>query len=194
MRADQIAQRADLLTAIWDESHHGTRLHDLLPADLLPSLPASRGERIEYAVTLAFSPDGVWRVARDHVGPHPGAALLEAPLLTIVLPALCRALLGRSLLLPSLPVWWLADPVTHAMLARTPHRFRLRDGLDPAASPIALADLSPANRRDLQNQVDQAPRRWIAELNLELPETRIPLLHRRIEPACASSVLADVAN
>ena len=142
------------------------------PRFLTPSLDLQPAPLEAYSAMCVCCPDGTWRVSRDDVGRHPGALLLEAPLLTVFLPRLCRLLLGQSLILPSIPVWWLGDRATATMLAAHPARFCLRPAFDPHAPPIALADLSVADRSALQRRVAVDHDGYVVALNLELQEVR----------------------
>ncbi len=157
-----LEQRARLLDAVWHDVQGG---QPALPERLL--INASRGcatlER--YAIDLLCCDDGVWRVSRDHVGQHPGAWLLQAPVLAAFLPGLCRLLLGESLQLPSMPVWWFADPEIRPLLAANSRRFCIRHAFDPEHQPVALAGLPADQRRRLQATVDASPTDFIAELN-----------------------------
>lgn len=165
-----LAQRARLIEAVWTDARAGARsvLGAMLPTAFLPPLADGAARLEAYAVECAVCPDGVVRVCRDDVGRHPGAALLEAPLLAVFLPALCRMLLGEPLRLPSLPAWWLGDVETRSMLAARPARFCLRDAFDPHSPPIPVAELTSTDRCRLQASMGKTPTNFVTTLNLRL--------------------------
>ena len=167
-RQAALEQRARLLRAIWADLHSERRVAErgTLPTRLLSRLVSVNAPLQNYAADLIFCPDGMWRVMRDDIGQHPAASVLEAPVLAVFLPRLCRLLLGQSLLLPSIPVWWLGDPETGQALAKDCRRFWLRDGFDGVDRPVGLAKLSAACRVRLQALVDADPARFIAGLQL----------------------------
>ncbi len=175
-RQTALEQRARLLDAVWEDVQGQRRgvQAGALPAQFLPSIEPGRAKIERYAADLIYCPDGVGRVARDHVGQHPGAGLLEAPVLAAFLPCLCRLLLGETLQLPSLPVWWLGEPGIWPVLAADSRRFVIRDGLDPDAEPILLANMPADRRRWLQTVVDAEPTRFVAGLTLSW---RAPIEH-----------------
>lgn len=169
-----LEQRAHLLEAIWNDlSGRRSVARDTLPAILLPNPAPAQASLGDYAVDLAMTPDGFWWVLRDRVGAHPGTALLGAPLLAAFLPALCRRLLGQSLLLPSWPVLWFRDPAARARLAAHPARFCVGDGLDPEAGEIGLATATPDDREALQRRVESCPDRVVARLVPGGPRVRV---------------------
>lgn len=166
-RQAALEQRARLLDAVWDDAQGEQRAvgANALPSRLVPRFPPAHGRQGTYAADLMWCPDGVWRVMRDYVGEHPGSSLLEAPVLAVFLPGLCRVLLGETLGLPSVPVWWLGEADVWPMLATWSRRFWIRDGLNPASVPVALAGLSPERRTWLQAEVQAEPDRFIAGLD-----------------------------
>lgn len=163
-----LEQRARLLGAIWaDLGGPGRSIAaGMVPAVLRPRRALAAKPLETYAADLTFCPDGVWRVLRDDVGRHPAASTLHAPLLAVFLPGLCRLLLGQSLLLGSVPVWWLGDAETLRALARGWRRFWLQDGLDPVGRQLSLVGMSVEERARIQAAVDADPGRYIAGLDL----------------------------
>jgi len=73
----------------------------------------------------------------------PGSGLAESPALAAFLPALCRHLLGETLLLESLPTEWLGSAGAVARLLAAPSPPLIRPAMDGAA-PGAL--FGPGNR------------------------------------------------
>ena len=175
-RQTALEQRARLLEAIWDDVQGRKRAvqEGALPARLFTSTVRGTAKVERFAADLLYCPDGEWRVARDYLGQHPGASLLEAPVLAAFLPCLCRILLGETLRLPSLPAWWLGEPQIWPVLAANSRRFAIRSGLDPESQPVVLADLPAARRQWLQTVVDADPSQFVAGLNISW---RLPLQH-----------------
>ena len=167
-RQTALEQRARLLDAVWDDVQGERRAirHGVLPERLLTNAARSQGGLRHFAADLLYCPDGVWRVSRDHVGQHPGAGLLEAPILAVFLPGLCRLLLGETLRLPSLPVWWLGEPHIWPLLAANSRQFCIRNGFDPESRPVILSELPAGRRQWLQAMVDADPCGFVAGLNL----------------------------
>ena len=165
-----LEQRARLLEAVWGDVLGERRAvrQGALPARLLPS--AGDGRRANpqrYAADLTCCPDAVWRVARDRVGQHPGARLLEAPVLAAFLPCLCRLLLGETLVLASLPTWWMGEKEIWRLLASDSRRFSIRDAFDPESPPVDLAELHAVRRHRLQERVEAEPWSFVAGLSLK---------------------------
>lgn len=161
---ESLEQRARLLEAIWADIQGERSLveRSALPVRLLGDRVSETPPLENYAAHLMLCFDGVWRVMRDDFGLHPAASVLQAPLLAAFLPELCRLLFGQSLLLPSVPVWWLGDAETMKMLAHEGRRFWIRDGLNPGGLPVGLAKMSVAHRNSLQSIVSADPSRFIA--------------------------------
>lgn len=163
-RQAALEQRGRLLSTLWADLQGERRVAecDALPARLLGQRVFTAQPLATYSVDLMLCSDDVWRVSRDNVGPHPAATVLQAPLLAVFLPALCRLLLGQSLLLPSIPILWLGDAATMRILARNCGRYWLKDGVDASGQPIELTHMSVDHRIQLQSIVDADPGRFIA--------------------------------
>ncbi len=168
-RQTAVEQRARLLEAVWDDVVGERRAvqQGALPARLLTGRESGRARVRRYAADLICCPDAVWRVARDRVGQHPGAGLLEAPVLAAFLPCLCRLLLGEQLALASLPTWWLGDTQIRRRLASDSRRFSIRDAFDPDSQSVDLADLAAEERHRLQKLVEADPSSLVVVLSLK---------------------------
>lgn len=92
-----------------------------------------------------------------------GSGLIEAPALLAFLPALCRALLGVDLKMPSVATWWCGQPRELAYVLDNLPRLALRSAFFPAMPPLAGATLSHAEREDLIARVKAAPEQWVAQ-------------------------------
>ena len=164
--ARQVAleQRGRLLATLWADLQGERRVAEYaaLPARLLSQRIFNVEPLATYSVDLILCSDDVWRVSRDDVGPHPAATVLQAPLLAVFLPALCRLLLGQTLLLPSIPILWLGDAATMRILARECGRYWLKDAIDANGQPIDLAHMSVIHRVQLQSVVSADPGGFIA--------------------------------
>jgi uncharacterized circularly permuted ATP-grasp superfamily protein/uncharacterized alpha-E superfamily protein len=95
---------------------------------------------------------GTVRVVND-----PGTGLAEAPGLAAFLPALCDHLLGERLRLPSVETVWLGDPRSRARVMADSARWLIRSATDGNSQPQATADLDPAARAKLFEQIDARP-------------------------------------
>lgn len=163
-RQTALEQRWRLLATLWADLQGERRVAecDALPARLLGQRVFNAQPLATYSVDLMLCSDDVWRVSRDDVGPHPAAIVLQAPLLAVFLPALCRLLLGQTLLLPSIPTLWLGDAATMRLLARDCGRYWLKDGVDASGQQIDLTHMSVNHRIQLQSIIDADPGRFVA--------------------------------
>ena len=73
----------------------------------------------------------------------PGSGYAESPGLAAFLPLLCQRLLGEALVLPSVPVHWLGDPVSRALVETHLEDWIIHPALDGRA-PAELA--APGNK------------------------------------------------
>ena len=164
--ARQVAleQRGRLMATLWADLQGERRVAecDVLPARLLGERVFNAQPLATYSVDLMLCDDDVWRVSRDDVGPHPAATVLQAPLLAVFLPALCRLLLGQTLLLPSMPTLWLGDTATMRILARECGRYWLKDAVDASGQPVDLTHMSIPHRVQLQSIVNADPGGFVA--------------------------------
>ena len=159
-----LEQRGRLLATLWADLQGERRVAecDAVPARLLGRWVFTAQPLATYSVDLMLCSDDVWRVLRDDVGLHPAATVLQAPLLAVFLPGLCRLLLGQTLLLPSIPTMWLGDAETMRILARDRGRYWLKDGVDASGPPIDLSQRSVGDRNQLQSVVNADPGSFIA--------------------------------
>jgi uncharacterized circularly permuted ATP-grasp superfamily protein/uncharacterized alpha-E superfamily protein len=93
-----------------------------------------------------------------------GAGVLENPGLLPYLPAVCEALLGEQLRLPSVRTWWCGDPDSLDHVLGRLDRLRVRpiDGPAPAVS-----------RKELETRILAAPYRWVGQE--QLPLSQVPV-------------------
>jgi uncharacterized circularly permuted ATP-grasp superfamily protein/uncharacterized alpha-E superfamily protein len=100
---------------------------------------------------------GTVRVVND-----PGTGLGEAPALAAFLPALCNYLLGERLRLPSVETVWLGDPQARAQVMEDSARWLIRSATDGNGQPQAPAELDPAARARLFEQIAARPAEFSA--------------------------------
>lgn len=96
-----------------------------------------------------------------------GAGVAENPGLLPFLPALCRALLGEDLLLPSVPTWWCGDPASLAHVGAHLGDLVLTP-LARGGAPVRGADLDSAGRAALLARVEAEPHAWAAQREVVL--------------------------
>ncbi len=99
------------------------------------------------------------REGRVAVANMPGAGVLEAPALMSFLPALCRRLTGRDLLIPNIATWWCGQPRERGeVLERLDHlAIRAAHGETvpgfPGRASVLGADLGATERRALREAI-----------------------------------------
>ncbi len=93
---------------------------------------------------------------------HPGAALVEAPALAAMLPALSRRLLREPLRLATVPTVWLGDDGAQHMICQAFLKWSIRPALDPRRPPVPLASLSTAERHALNDAITAQPWNYAA--------------------------------
>ena len=117
----------------------------------------------------------------------PGTALLDSGLLLPFMPALCQALLGEPLLLPSAPALWLGDDVQLQQFWAAPKNYRLVDQRDSRRyhlNRLAAGGTSDESFTELKAQIQQQPAAFIA---IELqPLSQLPCWH----PTAGEQMLA----
>ncbi len=113
------------------------------------------------------APDGViglFEAARQgavRILNHPGAALVEMPVLAAFMPALCRSLLGEPLLLATLPSMWMADEAAKRIVAAGFRRWAIRPAFDGAAPPLPLAGLEREQRAEIEEAIAASPWNYV---------------------------------
>jgi len=117
----------------------------------------------------------------------PGTSLLDSGLLLPFMPALCQALLGEPLLLPSAPALWLGDDQQLQQFWAAPANYRLldqRDGRRYNLNRLAAGGTSNESFTELKAQIQQQPAAFIA---IELqPLSQLPCWH----PTAGEQMLA----
>jgi len=92
-----------------------------------------------------------------------GAGVLENPALMAFLPAVCEALLGEPLRLPSVRTWWCGDPDSLDHVLAQGDRLLVR----PVDGPPLPAT---AGRREVETRVLAEPHRWVGQERLPLSQ------------------------
>jgi uncharacterized circularly permuted ATP-grasp superfamily protein/uncharacterized alpha-E superfamily protein len=139
---------------------------------LLRRVPESALDPVESPHLGTAGVAGLVEAARDHsvtlVNPY-GAGIVAHPGLQPFLDAACRFLLGRPLLLPSVPTLWCGDPEHLAEVRAAPDRFVLHDTSPPGPASSRL----PADRlpNDWLRRIEAQPERYVAQLEVPLATT-----------------------
>ena len=95
----------------------------------------------------------------------PGTSLLDTGLLLPFMPALCQALLGETLLLPSAPALWLGDELQLDLFWQNPANYRIVDQRDGRRYHLKTLDTDPvsaASLAELKTNIQQQPAAFIA--------------------------------
>lgn len=100
---------------------------------------------------------GTVRVVND-----PGSGFAEAPALPRFLPALCRRLLGESLLLPSVETLWLGDEADHARMLADPAGWMIQPALESAGSTWHGPEMDREARSQLFQKIADNPANFAA--------------------------------
>lgn len=139
-----------------DQHLYLNTVHGLLPVHgVLKHLDDALLDPLALRADVSLGVPGLLQVIQaGHVlmANAPGSGFLESPALLGFLPALCEALLGETLLLPSLPTWWCGE---HAVFNQVQHR--LGNSVIKPTFPWGLPGLShphPVPGREL-NAHDQ---------------------------------------
>ena len=103
-----------------------------------------------------------WRGGRLAVLNGPGAGYGDAPGLAAYLPALCRVLTGRELVLPSVPTLWLGDPQAYARVAADLSAFQILSATDRRAEAHAPARMTQDQLAGLRARIAERPWAWAA--------------------------------
>jgi uncharacterized circularly permuted ATP-grasp superfamily protein/uncharacterized alpha-E superfamily protein len=104
----------------------------------------------------------------------PGAGVLENPGLVPYLPALCAALLGEPLRLPTVTTWWCGDPAARSHVLANLATLVVR----PIARGVGRAnrfgwELSASERAELAARIEAEPHAWCAQEALEMSTTPV---------------------
>ncbi|HSI02618.1 MAG TPA: circularly permuted type 2 ATP-grasp protein, partial [Reyranella sp.] len=92
-----------------------------------------------------------------------GSGVAETPALMPFLERLSRHLLGESLKLPSLDVWWLGEPTAYAFAMAHLDSMIVRPCLGQDREPIVVGMLEPGERRALAERIAQQPGHFVAQ-------------------------------
>jgi uncharacterized circularly permuted ATP-grasp superfamily protein len=96
----------------------------------------------------------------------PGAGILENPALAAFLPAVCEALLGAPLQLPSAPTWWCGDRVSRRYVLASLSGLLIRS-ISGREAGVNGAELSTLELDGLTARIEAEPGAWYARA---LPE------------------------
>jgi uncharacterized circularly permuted ATP-grasp superfamily protein/uncharacterized alpha-E superfamily protein len=119
---------------------------------------------------------GAWRAGHVLVANAFGTGILESPALTSFLPAVCPALLGETLALPSVPTWWCGEAAALAEAGPRIAQMVVKPAFpDARAEPVFGAELDEAGRARWSGRVRAAPERYV--LQEYLPLSHGPVWH-----------------
>jgi uncharacterized circularly permuted ATP-grasp superfamily protein/uncharacterized alpha-E superfamily protein len=92
-----------------------------------------------------------------------GSGLVETPALMPFLPRLAEHLLGESLKLPSLDVWWLGEPSAFAFAMANLDSMIVRRCLELDREPIVVGMLEAGARARLEAELRTRPEQFVAQ-------------------------------
>jgi uncharacterized circularly permuted ATP-grasp superfamily protein len=103
-----------------------------------------------------------------------GSGVLENPGLLPFLPAVCEALLGEPLALPSARTWWCGDPLSRAhVLARLPELVVTPIARGEGRTTIRGADLTEDGRAAPAARIEAEPYAWAGQEQVPLSTTPV---------------------
>lgn len=92
-----------------------------------------------------------------------GSGLVETPALMPFLERLCQRLLGQSLQLPSLDIWWLGEPTAYAFAMAHLDSMIIRPCLGQDREPIVVGMLEGDARKALEQRIAAQPGHFVAQ-------------------------------
>lgn len=92
-----------------------------------------------------------------------GSGVVETPAMIPFLERLSQRLLGRTLDLPTLDVWWLGEPAALAFALANLDLMIVRPCLGQDREPIVVGMLEPADRRALEARIRAQPGQFVAQ-------------------------------
>jgi len=142
-------------------------LAGLRPVDmLLRRLDSSFADPLELRADSALGVTGLveaTRAGKVTLANALGSGLVETPALMPFLERLCRRLLGESLQLPSLDVWWLGEPSAWAFAKAHLDSMIVRPCLGQDREPIVVGMLEGEARRALEQRIAAQPGHFVAQ-------------------------------
>lgn len=99
-----------------------------------------------------------------------GSGLLETPALLAFLPAVCRALFGEELTLPSAPTFWCGEPAALSHVLENLRDLVIKSAAfgAPATEPVFGGDLDAAGTAELKARIRARPAAFVAQERLPL--------------------------
>jgi uncharacterized circularly permuted ATP-grasp superfamily protein/uncharacterized alpha-E superfamily protein len=98
-----------------------------------------------------------------------GSGLVESPAMMAYLPAICRALLGEDLRMPSVPTWWCGDPVALDHVVANLSRMVIKPTVGSRRTdPIFGEDLGASARQELVERLRSRPGDFVGQEQLQL--------------------------
>ncbi len=133
---------------------------------LLRRLDSSFADPLELRADSALGVTGLVETVRSGriaLANALGSGLVETPALMPFLDRLSQHLLGETLSLPSLDVWWLGEPTAYAFAMANLDFMIVRPCLGQDREPIVVGMLEPAERRALEERLRAQPGYFVAQ-------------------------------
>ncbi len=143
-------------------------LGGLLPVEVLyRRVEDHTADPVELASDSVGGVSGLLEVIRSNrvaVANSLGSAIVESPLMLAFLPAICRSLLGRDLIMPSIATWWCGASESRKFVLANLDNLLIRPAYRVAdESPIQPELLSKMERQRLVEQINAEPASFVAQ-------------------------------
>lgn len=133
---------------------------------LLRRLDSSFADPLELRADSALGVTGLVETTRSGaiaLANALGSGLVETPALMPFLERLSQKLLGQSLELPSLDLWWLGEPTAYAFAMANLDSMIVRPCLGQDREPIVVGMLEPKERKALEERIRSTPGQFVAQ-------------------------------
>jgi uncharacterized circularly permuted ATP-grasp superfamily protein/uncharacterized alpha-E superfamily protein len=138
---------------------------------ILRRIADTKCDPLEIDATSSEGVPGLTQAAREHrvVLANPlGTGWAESPALMAILPRLCQALLGESLKLESVPMWWCGDPDSLAFVLDHLDGLVLRDAfVRHSANQILGRELRGVEREQVVANLRAQPWEYVATIPVQ---------------------------
>lgn len=133
---------------------------------LLRRLDSSFADPLELRADSALGVTGLVETTRNGqiaLANALGSGLVETPAFMPFLERLSQRLLGKSLELPSLDLWWLGEPTAYAFAMAHLDAMIVRPCLGQDREPIVVGMLEASERKALEERIRAAPGQFVAQ-------------------------------
>lgn len=143
-------------------------LDGLAPVDVLLSRGSERGiDPLELGGAWGHGVPGLLHAVRSGgvtVANTPGCGIVEAPVFMPFLPALCNALLGEQLAMPSIATWWCGDPAALGYVREHFASLVIKPAFEPSGREEQIVGrLDAAQREALLARIEADPAAFVAQ-------------------------------